>query len=140
MKALKRLNDGLPTMVGTIILYGVIAEAVGVWFFNDKLKFTIGLIIGIICAVGMVINIASVLYDVVSGDASPKVVAIKSVLRYVIVFLIFCLMVYFDFGSLISAFIGVMGLKISAYIYPFITKKSEVPSKKSESGKDKKSK
>ena len=111
MKALKRLNDGLPTMVGTIILYGVIAEAVGVWFFNDKLKFTIGLIIGIICAVGMVINIASVLYDVVSGDASPKVVAIKSVLRYVIVFLYFCLWEIFVLGSLFSHFLGLLGWK-----------------------------
>ena len=32
-------------------------------------------------------------------------------------------MMYFKLGNLISAFIGVLGLKVSAYLQPFIHKK-----------------
>jgi hypothetical protein len=31
---------------------------------------------------------------------------------------------YFEFGNLFAAFIGVMGLKISAYLQPFLNKLS----------------
>ena len=68
---LKRLNDVLPELVLGIIVYGIVVELAGVWFVDDKLRYTTGLLIGIALACGMAINIASVLRDAVEiyGEA-----------------------------------------------------------------------
>ena len=49
-------------------------------------------------------------------------VTARSLLRYVAVVAIFAIVMYFDLGNLYTAFIGVMGLKISAYIQPLLQK------------------
>lgn len=121
-KMFKRLNDALPGLLLGILFYGVLAELVGVWFVADKLRYTSGLIIGIVLACGMAVNIAVVLQDAVDiygeSGARAKIVA-KSVFRYAIVVIVFFLMMKFNLGNIYSAFIGVLGLKISAYLQPF---------------------
>ena len=115
---LRRLNDALPDLVLGIIVYGVLAELIGVWFVTDKVRYSTGLLIGISLAVGMAIHIAVVIRDAVEiyGEhgARNRVIA-KSLLRYVVVVIVF-------FGNLFSAFIGVLGLKIAAYLTPFTHK------------------
>jgi hypothetical protein len=120
IKAIKRLNEGLPALIGTMIFYSIIVEAVGVWFAEDKLRYTSGLVIGTVCGIWMAINIASVLLDTIETGANPKMVAAKAALRYIIIAAIFVIMMIFSLGSLISAFLGIFGLKISAYAQPFI--------------------
>ncbi len=119
---LRRLNDALPGLVLGILVYGAAVELAGVWFAADKLRFTSGLAIGIALAVGMAINIAVVLQDAVDvygeSRARAKIIA-KSLLRYAVVVVVFFIMMKFNLGNLISAFIGVLGLKISAYLQPF---------------------
>ena len=53
--------------------------------------------------------------------AQAKIIA-KSILRYVIVVIVFFVMMKFNLGNLFTAFIGVLGLKISAYLQPFTHK------------------
>lgn len=122
---LKRLNDVLPELVLGIIVYGIVVELAGVWFVEDKLRYTTGLLIGIALACGMAINIASVLRDAVEiygeAHAQRRIVA-KSVLRYLIVLIVFLIMMNFELGNLFTAFIGVLGLKVSAYLQPFTHK------------------
>ena len=55
------------------------------------------------------------------GNAQAKIIA-KSILRYVIVVIVFFVMMKFNLGNLFTAFIGVLGLKISAYLQPFTHK------------------
>ena len=122
---LRRLNDALPELILGIIVYGVIVELAGVWFVTDKLRYTTGLLIGILLACGMAVNIAVVLQDAVavSGTqhAQAKIIA-KSVLRYVVIVIVFFAMMKFHLGNLYTAFIGVLGLKIAAYLQPFTHK------------------
>ena len=119
---LRRLNDALPGLVLGIFIYGAAAELMGVWFAADKLRFTSGLVIGIVLAAGMAINIAVVLQDAVDiygeSRARTKIIA-KSLMRYAVVVVVFFVMMKFNLGNLISAFIGVLGLKVSAYLQPF---------------------
>jgi hypothetical protein len=125
MKLLKRLNDALPGLVIGILVYGVILQFVGVWFAADKIRYSSGLWIGISCAIGMSIHLAMVIEEAVRSnrtDGDTKRLSIKSVLRYLVVVLIFLVMMYFDLGNLISAFLGVLGLKVSAYAQPFMHK------------------
>ena len=105
-----------------IIVYGVIVELAGVWFVTDKVRYTTGLLIGISLACGMAVNIATVLRDAVElygeDNAKKKIVA-KSLLRYAVVVIVFFVMMKWNLGNLITAFIGVLGLKVSAYLQPF---------------------
>lgn len=122
---LRRLNDALPGLVLGIIVYGIIIELAGVWFVSDKLRYTSGLLIGIALACGMAVNIAVVVRDTVEiyGESGAKArVIAKSILRYVVVVVVFFVMMKWKLGNLFTAFIGVSGLKVSAYLQPFIHK------------------
>ena len=122
---LRRLNDALPDLVLGILVYGMIVELAGVWFVTAKLRYSTGLWIGIALAVGMAIHIAVVIRDAVEiyGEhgARNRVIA-KSLLRYAVVVVVFFVMMKFNLGNLFSAFIGVLGLKIAAYLAPFTHK------------------
>lgn len=121
---LRRLNDALPGLVLGIIVYGVILEFAGIWFVSDKLKYSTGLLIGIALACGMAVNMAAVLRDAVDiygeSGAQTKIIA-KSILRYLVVVVVFVMMRW-NLGNLISAFLGVLGLKVSAYLSPLAHK------------------
>ena len=122
---LRRINDALPGLVYGIILYGIILQLTGVWFVKDKLGYSIGVWYGIAIAVGLAINLAKVIYDSVTMDmgehANRKLIA-KSVLRYAVVVILFMILGYFQFGNLLTALLGVLGLKVSAYAQPLLTK------------------
>lgn len=122
---LRRLNDALPGLILGIIVYGIVVELAGVWFVADKLRYSTGLLIGIVLACGMAINMAVVLEDAVSvmgeNHAQAKIIA-KSIFRYVIIVVVFLAMMKFNLGNLFTAFIGVMGLKVAAYLQPFTHK------------------
>ena len=122
---LRRINEALPGLAAGIIIYGIAVQLVGVWFVEDKLMYTTGLWFGIAVAVGLAINIATVILDSVTmGDeehARRRIIA-KSVLRYVVAVILFMILGYFQLGNLFTAFLGVLGLKISAYLQPLLEK------------------
>ena len=122
---LKRINPALPGLIAGIVIYGLIIQLAGVWFVEDKIGYSIGLWYGIAIGIGMAINLATVIYDAVTFDGEDnanKRVAAKSMLRYIVVAILFGILGYFEFGNLFTAFLGVMGLKISAYMQPLLNK------------------
>lgn len=122
---LKRINPSLPGLIAGIIIYGLIIQLAGVWFVEDKIGYSIGLWYGVAIGIGMAINLATVIYDAVTFDGegnANKRVAAKSMLRYIVVAILFGILGYFEFGNLFTAFLGVMGLKISAYLQPLLNK------------------
>lgn len=121
--ALKRRNEALPGLCLGIILYGLLVEIIGLLLVHDKVKFSVGLLIGIGCAFFMALHIAKVLDLAVATEGhQPKMLAAKSVLRYLVVVIVFFVMMKLDIGNLFAAFFGVMGLKVSAYAQPLIYK------------------
>lgn len=123
MKALKRLNEALPGLLIGILAYGVIVQLAGVWFFTDKIRYSSGLWIGVACAIGMAIHLAMVIEEAVrTPEAGTKRLSVKSVARYLVVVVVITVMMYFHLGNLVSAFIGILGLKVSAYAQPFMHK------------------
>lgn len=122
---LRRINDALPGLVAGIIIYGILIQFTGVWFVEDKLRYTTGLWFGVAVAVGLAINIATVILDSVTlgdGEHARRRIIAKSVLRYAIVVILFMILGYFQLGNLFTAFLGVLGLKISAYLQPILGK------------------
>ncbi len=126
---LRRINDSLPGLVFGILLYGALLQVTGIWFVKDKIGYSIGLWYGIAMAVGMAINLAMVIYDsveMVQGDekhANRRIIA-KSILRYIVVVILFLILGFFRFGNLFMAVLGVFGLKVSAYMQPLLEKVS----------------
>ena len=53
--------------------------------------------------------------------ARARIIA-KGILRYAAVVAVFMVTLYFGLGNLVTLFIGVMGLKISAYLQPALHK------------------
>lgn len=136
---LRRINDALPGLVLGIVLYGVLVQLAGVWFVDDKLGYTIGLWYGIAIAIGMAINLATVILDSVTLDggknANRRIIA-KSILRYVVVVVLFFILGYFRFGNLFMALIGGLGLKISAYMQPLLQRAANKLSGRSDASSD----
>ena len=118
---LKRINDALPGLVVGILIYGVVIQLTGVWFVKDPIRYSTGLWFGIAVAVGMAINLAIVIRDSVEladVEHANRRIIMKSVLRYLVVVVLFFILGYFNLGNLFVAFLGVFGLKISAYLQP----------------------
>lgn len=122
---LRKINPSLPGLVAGIVIYGLIIQFTGVWFVQDKIGYSIGLWYGIAIGIGIAINLATVIYDAVTFDGegnANKRVAAKSLLRYIMVAVLFFILGYFEFGNLFTAFLGAFGLKISAYLQPLLQK------------------
>ena len=122
---LRRINPMLPGLVAGIVIYGLLIQFTGIWFVEDKISYSVGLWYGIAIAIGMGVNLAMVIYDTVtfySGENANKRVAAKAILRYITVAALLFILGYFEFGNLFMAFIGVFGLKISAYMQPLLNK------------------
>ena len=108
-----------------IVIFGLFVQLTGVWFVADKIGYSIGLWYGVAIGIGMAINLATVIYDAVTFDGegnANKRVAVKSMLRYIVVAILFGILGYFEFGNLFTAFLGVMGLKVSAYMQRLLNK------------------
>ena len=120
---IKRLNEGLLGLITGILIYGVLVELIGIWFVDDKIRYTTGLLIGIACAIFMGIHLAMVIEESVRiGEGHERLLAVKSVMRYVVVCIVFFVMMGFKLGNLYTALIGVLGLKVSAYAQPLLNK------------------
>ena len=61
---LKKMNPALPALMATILIYGVLVELIGIWFVEDKIRYTTGLLIGIGLALFLSISIATSIFDV----------------------------------------------------------------------------
>lgn len=119
---LRRLNKALPELVMGIILYGIAAQSVGIWLTEQKAMYSAGLWLGILLAVGMAIHMAVVIEDAVSVQSGRGKLITMSLLRYFAVAAAFLVISYFKLGNPIAAFVGVMGLKIAAYMQPLLHK------------------
>lgn len=121
----RRLNEALPELLLGILLYGIVIQVAGVWFAEDKLRYSSGLWIGILTAMGMAYHIARIIaetIDCVDAHKARIQITAKGILRYAAVVIVFTVTMYFDLGNLITLFLGVMGLKISAYLQPSLHK------------------
>ena len=118
---LKRINDTLPELLAGILWYGLVVLLVGVWFVKNRWYYVSDLAIGILLAMGMAIHIAIVIRDSLelAEKGAKHRVTLHYILRYAVILVVFVVTAYFGLGSVVALFIGVMGLKVGAYLQPF---------------------
>lgn len=107
-----------------ILFYGIISEIVGMFIVERKLYYSLGLIIGLLMAVGMAVhmNYSIGIYLSYDEKTASNISRKHSLLRYGVVAVILGVLMVVDFANPIAAFIGLMGLKLAAYLQPFTHK------------------
>lgn len=124
MRRLKEINESLPELLIGIVVFGLLVEFVPVWFVEDKLGYTIGVVAGVITAIVVAAHMAwsldqSFAYD---EEGAVRHMQKNSALRYGIQLLVLGVLIATGWGNPVGAFFGMYGLKVSAYIAPFTHK------------------
>jgi len=118
------VNKTLLELLAGIFIYGIICQVVGFVLVEDRFSYSTGLWIGIITAIAAAIHIWKSLdraLDFDEGTAGKKMQA-QSVIRYVIIVIIMGLTMINGVTNPLAAFLGIMGLKVAAYLQPFTHK------------------
>lgn len=132
IQKIRDINDALPGLLGGIVLYGIICQLIGVFFVADKGNYSAGLWVGVLTAIFMALHMAIVLNSVVESDekGAGAIATRQNIIRYLVVVIILGILMVTRAGNPLAAFLGIMGLKISAYIQPLFTKMSQRKEKK----------
>lgn len=119
-----KINESLPDLLIGILVFGIFAELLPVWFLERKLYYSIGLLIGLFVAALSAWHMAYSIDNAVGYDegTATKQMQKGSSLRYGFWLITLGVLIIFDFASPIAAFVGMISLKVSAYLAPFTHK------------------
>ena len=124
IKARIKNNETLLEMwVGTL-LFGVLCQMTIVWFLTDKTGYSLGLWLGILAALITTLHLSVSLdkaLDLGEGGAKKHMV-IQNLVRYFVLIIFLVLLMITDFANPLAAFLGLMGVKVGAYLQPLIHK------------------
>lgn len=121
--SLKKISETLKELLIGILFYGIIVEVMGICFIKDKIYFSIGLWFGILLALAAAIHMWWGIDKALDlGDGAGKYALAQNMIRYGVIVVAFGILCVVDFGNPIAAFVGIMGLKVGAYLQPFTHK------------------
>ena len=115
-------NRTLLEMMCGIVLFELDCFLCGIWFVPQKGSCALGLLLGTVTALGMAYHM-SWTFDRYLG--LPQKVATRKVMlhaigRYLVVAAILFVVLFTGVANPLTAFLGIMGLKIGAYLQPLI--------------------
>lgn len=124
MRKLRDINDSLPALFLGILAFGFLAEIVFVWFVEDKAGYTAGLLIGVATALFSAWHMAWSLHKTFECEEETVTKRMQkySVLRYGVQLIVLGVLILTKIGNPLAAFLGMWGLKVSAYLAPFTDK------------------
>ncbi|MEZ3507598.1 MAG: hypothetical protein K1W10_11770 [Lachnospiraceae bacterium] len=117
----KKIDPTLFELCLGIVLYGIVFQLV-LLFFSREFSYSAGLWIGIILAVAGSIHMWWSLNRGLDQAArgAARTVGANSLIRYFVLVVIMIGLIYTDFANPIFAFCGYMGMKVSAYMNPWM--------------------
>lgn len=118
-------EETLRELLCGMTFYGVVAQIICLIIDRSHLMYTsLGLWIGIGAGALMGIHMKRNIEDALDYDERGAVKHMRKgyVFRYALVALLFGATIYFEVGNPITLLVGVMGLKIGAYIQPITHK------------------
>jgi hypothetical protein len=121
---LSKINTALPDLLLGIILFGIICQIIGLFLVNSKADYSIGLWIGVITAIFMAFHMAICLNSSVElGEKGAQSKATRdNIIRYFVVVAVIAALAVTRLANPLAAFLGVMGLKVSAYTQPLLSR------------------
>lgn len=126
MSMKKKIDPTLFDLCLGIFLYGIVFQIV-LLFFSREVSYSLGLWIGVILAVAGSIHMWWSLdrgMDQASKQAA-KTIGTNNLIRYFVLVVVMFVLIYTDFANPIFMFCGYMGMKISAYLNPWLRRISE---------------
>ncbi len=117
-----RGNETLREMIPGILAYGLLIQIIVAVFFPLRLYRAIGLWAGIFCGVAMAVHMAFCLEKVVMLDEKGATAYARktTLIRYGCVCLVLLLIAFLKVGDPVTMVLGILGLKIGAYLQPFV--------------------
>lgn len=103
--------------------FGLLCQLIGSFFVKDIWDYSLGLWIGIVIAMVLSWHMWFSLNKAMGiPESAVKMMTASNLIRYgVIVGVLFTIM-FTEIANPLAAFLGIMGLKVSAYIQPFTHK------------------
>lgn len=109
-----------------IAVWGFVCELATVWLVKDRACCALGLLIGCILAAAGVYHMWRTIDQALDlGDGAQKFMTGRSWMRYGVFVAVFAVLMVTDFANPLTAFLGLMGMKISAYLQPIVHRLSE---------------
>lgn len=111
-------------MTKIMALYGIIMQIICLIIPGDHLKMTVGLWIGVIAGIAMLIHMRNSLNEALDlgEEGAQKYMQKSYAIRYAAVVIGFIALTYLDIVNFITLLLGIMGLKVSAYLQPIAHK------------------
>lgn len=108
--------------IGSVAFAFVVILA-SIWFVNDRIAFALGLGLGCLTSCYLAYHMARNIEKALDLEAgAERIMRISALLRYGLVILVLIVSFYVPYTNPIATFIGLMGLKVAAYLQPFTHK------------------
>lgn len=122
------MNQVRETMTGFLIgigIYAVLIEAVGIFFSENILSYTLGLLFGLVIAIFLIVHMAQTLNRALdlSQEQAAKYTRRQSFLRLAVMLVAMIIALLVEQFNFITVILGMLGLKIGALIAPFFLKR-----------------
>lgn len=120
------MNQTLRELFLGVLAWGILCQATVVWFLTEKGSYSLGLWIGIVLAAAASYHMwwsldRSLDFE---SETAVKLITRYHILRYAVIVIVLGVVMVSGIANPLSAFLGVMGLKVAAYIQPFTHKLS----------------
>lgn len=123
MNMKKKIDPTLFDLCLGIFLYGIVFQFI-LLFFSRNASYSLGLWIGVILAIAGSVHMWWSLdrgMEQASRQAA-KTIGTNNLIRYFVLVVVMFVLIYTDFANPIFMFCGYMGMKISAYLNPWLRK------------------
>lgn len=111
-------------LIAGILAYAFLCQIIGLFFVTETASYSAGLWIGTAAAVFSAIHMWWTLDTALDYDekTAQKKMSMHNIIRYLVIVIILGLLMTSRAGNPLAAFLGIMGLKVAAYIQPFTHK------------------
>ena len=123
MNMKRKIDPTLFDLCLGILLYGIVFQLI-LLVFSRKSAYSLGLWIGIVLAIAGAVHMWWSLdrgLDQVSKQAA-KTISVNNLIRYLVLVVVMFVLIYTNFANPIFMFCGYMGMKVSAYLNPWLCK------------------
>lgn len=118
---MRRADEVVARDMGMVmILYGVILQIIFLFIPGNLLKMSLGLWIGVIAGILVLVHLYNTLDEALElpAEEAARYMQKRYAVRYTSIAIGFISLTYLDVVNFITLLLGIMGLKVSAYIQP----------------------
>ncbi len=124
-------NRTLMELLMGILAVGIVSQLFCLLFFEKYVYNAVGLWTGVAVAAGMAVHMQRSIEDGLDlmGDTGVKHMQKASATRMLVACVVMAVVLYYDWGNPLTLLLGVMALKLAAYMQPFMHRVLEKISK-----------